>query len=119
MKSYYLTKEVLENFEKNGFIYYQVQKEIFNLFLEKKLSETAFKIYVLLFDRAKVSLKNDYYDEKGIYVYYTYNQLKEKLGVGNTPISNGLKNLVELCLVEKKVNFDNGTKFYIGYLKDK
>ena len=118
MKRYYLTKEVLENFEKNNFIYYQVQKEIFDMFLRKELTETAFKIYVLLFDRAKISLKNDYYDSKGIYVYYTYNQLKEKLGVGNTPISNGLKNLEEQALIEKIVNFDNGTKFYVGYLKE-
>ena len=44
MKRFYLTKNVIENFEKNNFIYYQVQKEIFDMFLEKKLTETAFKI---------------------------------------------------------------------------
>lgn len=117
MKRFYLTKNVIENFEKNNFIYYQVQKEIFDMFLEKKLTETAFKIYVLLFDRAKISAKNGYYDETGIYVYYPYAQLKEKLKVSNTPISNGLKNLEKEGLIKKCVNFDNSTKIYLGYLK--
>ena len=31
-----LTKEVLENLEEHSFIYYQVQKEIFEMFWDKK-----------------------------------------------------------------------------------
>lgn len=116
MKSFYLTKEVLENFEKNGFIYYQVQKEIFEMFFKKELTETAFKIYVLLFDRAKLSFKNGWYDETGITVKYSYAELKSKLNVSNTPIANGLELLEHQALIRRVKNYDSTTTFYIGYL---
>ena len=69
VKHFFLTKEVLENLGEN-FTYYTIQKYVFNMFLTKELTENAFKIYCLLFDRAKVSAMNNYCDENGnIYVY--------------------------------------------------
>ena len=81
IKHYYFTKEVFEDLEGHGFVYYQVQKFVFDMFMSKELTETAFKIYVLLFDRAKLSAKNGYHDDTGIYVKYTYAELKDKLNV--------------------------------------
>ena len=48
IKHYYFTKEVFEDLEGHGFVYYQVQKFVFDMFMSKELTETAFKIYVLL-----------------------------------------------------------------------
>ena len=116
IKHYYFTKEVFEDLEGHGFVYYQVQKFVFDMFMSKELTETAFKIYVLLFDRAKLSAKNGYHDDTGIYVKYTYAELKDKLNVTNTPISNALDLLERKALIKRKHQYDSSTLIYIAYL---
>ena len=109
-----------ENDIKNlPFNYYQIQKEIFEMFLNKELTETAFKIYMLIFDRTKISAKNDYFQaENGaLFVRYTYSQLKERLQVTDTPIAKALNLLEDKHLIVRKQNFDNATDIYIKYIK--
>ena len=117
VKHFFLTKEVLENLGEN-FTYLTIQKYVFNMFLTKELTENAFKIYCLLFDRAKVSAMNNYYDENGnIYVYYTYEQFKETMDIKNTAIVSALKLLEEKALIKREKGF-NSSKIYLGYVKD-
>ena len=109
-----------ENDIKNlPFNYYQIQKEIFEMFLNKELTETAFKIYMLIFDRTKISAENDYFQaENGaLFVRYTYSQLKERLQVTDTPIAKALQILEDKHLIVRKQNFDNATDIYIKYIK--
>lgn len=117
VKHFFLTKEVLENLGEN-FTYLTIQKYVFNMFLTKELTENAFKIYCLLFDRAKVSAMNNYCDENGnIYVYYTYEQFKETMDIKNTAIVSALKLLEEKALIKREKGF-NSSKIYLGYVKD-
>lgn len=117
VKHFFLTKEVLENLGEN-FTYLTIQKYVFNMFLSKELTENAFKIYCLLFDRAKVSAMNNYCDENGnIYVYYTYEQFKETMDIKNTAIVSALKLLEEKALIKREKGF-NSSKIYLGYVKD-
>ena len=117
VKHFFLTKEVLESLGEN-FTYLTIQKYVFNMFLTKELTENAFKIYCLLFDRAKVSAMNNYCDENGnIYVYYTYEQFKETMDIKNTAIVSALKLLEEKALIKREKGF-NSSKIYLGYVKD-
>ena len=117
VKHFFLTKEVVENLGEN-FTYLTIQKYVFNMFLTKELTENAFKIYCLLFDRAKVSAMNNYCDENGnIYVYYTYEQFKETIDIKNTAIVSALKLLEEKALIKREKGF-NSSKIYLGYVKD-
>ena len=117
VKHFFLTKEVLESLGEN-FTYLTIQKYVFNMFLTKELTENAFKIYCLLFDRAKVSAMNNYCDENGnIYVYYTYEQFKETMNIKNTAIVSALKLLEEKALIKREKGF-NSSKIYLGYVKD-
>ena len=117
VKHFFLTKEVLENLGEN-FTYLTIQKYVFNMFLKKEITENAFKIYCLLFDRAKVSAMNNYCDENGnIYVYYTYEQFKETMDIKNTAIVSALKLLEEKALIKREKGF-NSSKIYLGYVKD-
>jgi hypothetical protein len=117
VKHFFLTKEVIENLREN-FTYLTIQKYVFNMFLTKELTENAFKIYCLLFDRAKVSAMNNYCDENGnIYVYYTYEQFKETMDIKNTAIVSALKLLEEKALIKREKGF-NSSKIYLGYVKD-
>lgn len=114
---FFLTKEVIENLGEN-FTYHTIQKYVFDMFLSKELTENAFKIYCLLFDRAKVSAKNNYCNEDGaIYVYYTYEQFKEVMEIKNTAIVSALKLLEKKALIKREKGF-NSSKIYLGYVKD-
>lgn len=114
---FFLTKEVIESLGEN-FTYHTIQKYVFNMFLSKELTENAFKIYCLLFDRAKVSSKNNYCNEDGaIYVYYTYEQFKEVMEIKNTAIVSALKLLEKKALIKREKGF-NSSRIYLGYVKD-
>ena len=117
VKHFFLTKEVIENLGEN-FTYLTIQKYVFNMFLTKELTENAFKIYCLLFDRAKISAMNNYCDENGnIYVYYTYEQFKETMDIKNTAIVSALKLLEEKALIKREKGF-NSSRIFLGYVDD-
>lgn len=115
MKHYCFSKS---NIQELPFNYYQIQKEIFEMFLNKELTETAFKIYMLIFDRTKLSATNDYFESENgaLFVRYTYPQIKERLKVTDTPISNALKLLEEKNLIHRKHHYDKATDIYIKYI---
>lgn len=89
------------------------------MFLEKELTETAFKIYCLLFDRTKLSANNEHFESENgsLFVRYTYSQLKEKLNVGDKPIANALNLLEEKKLIYRDHNYDNATNIYVKYIE--
>ena len=68
------------------------------------ISETAKLVYMLLLDRARVSMKNeDWQDESGrVFVRYTIPDLARDIGKGETTVKKALKQLVRQDLICKE-----------------
>ena len=72
--------------------------------LKVDISETAKLVYMLLLDRARVSIKNeDWQDEKGrVFVRYTIPDLARDIGKGETTVKKALNQLVRQDLICKE-----------------
>ena len=68
------------------------------------ISETAKLVYMLLLDRARLSMKNeDWQDEKGrVFVRYTIPMLARDTGKGETTVKKALNQLVRQDLICKE-----------------
>ena len=95
--------------------FYQVPKSLFRLRREGGISLTAFDIYILMLDRYKISKKNKWVDkEKNVYIIYSYEDLMEDLNLqSKNGISEALKELEELNLLQRKKRYRNSTMFYL------
>ena len=94
--------------------YYQVPKWLMDLFLQGKISSGGFKTYVLMYDRLRLSSKNEWIDEEGtVYIKYSYDEMQEDLNCSRQAISNNLKDLLALDLIVKVKNFNSSSKFYL------
>ena len=72
--------------------------------LEVDICETAKLVYMLLLDRARVSMKNDtWQDEHGrVFVLYTIPDLARDIGKGETTVKKALNQLVRQDLIWKQ-----------------
>ena len=72
--------------------------------LEVDICETAKLVYMLLLDRARVSMKNDtWQDEHGrVFVLYTIPDLARDIGKGETTVKKALNQLVRQDLICKE-----------------
>ena len=72
--------------------------------LEVDICETAKLVYMLLLDRARVSMKNDtWQDECGrVFVLYTIPDLARDIGKGETTVKKALNQLVQQDLIRKQ-----------------
>ena len=72
--------------------------------LEVNNSETAKLVYMLLLDRARMSMKNDaWQDEHGrVFVLYTIPNLARDIGKGETTVKKALNQLVQQDLIWKQ-----------------
>mgnify|MGYP003303079799 FL=1 len=72
--------------------------------LDVDISETAKLVYMLLLDRARVSMKNDtWQDEHGrVFVLYTIPDLAKDIGKGETTVKKALNQLVQQDLIWKQ-----------------
>ena len=68
------------------------------------ISETAKLVYILLLDRARLSMKNrDWQDESGrVFVLYTIPNLARDIGKGETTVKKALNQLVKQGLILKQ-----------------
>ena len=68
------------------------------------ISETAKLVYMLLLDRARVSMKNDtWQDEHGrVFVLYTIPDLARDISKGETTVKKALNQLVQQDLIQKQ-----------------
>ncbi len=95
-------------------IFYQVPKWLMDLFIDKKISQGAFKTYVLMYDRLKMSATNGYVDKQGdVYVKYSYDEMTKDLNCSRQSVSNNLQDLEKLDLIDKKKNFSSSSTFYL------
>ena len=72
--------------------------------LKLNISETAKLVYMLLLDRARLSMKNDtWQDEHGrVFVLYTIPDLAKDIGKGETTVKKALNQLVQQDLIWKQ-----------------
>lgn len=79
------------------------------------LSDKAKQIYMFLFDRRTLSIQNKWFDEKGdVFVYFTNEQLMEKLNCSNKPIIQAKKELSDYGLIkEVRQGVNKPNKLYI------
>ena len=68
----------------------------------KNLGDKAKLMYMLLFDRRTLSIKNKWYDDDGqIYMYFTIEQFMQELNCSNKAVIKAKKELVEVGLLEE------------------
>ena len=72
--------------------------------LDVDISETAKLVYMLLLDRARMSMKNkDWQDEMGrVFVLYTIPNLAKDIGKGETTVKKALNQLAQQGLILKQ-----------------
>ena len=96
----------------SNMIYYQVPKWLMDLFIDKKISQGAFKTYVLMYDRLKLSAGNKWIDKNGdVYIKYSYDEMTADLNCSRQAVSNNLQDLEKLDLIDKKKNFGSSSTF--------
>ena len=68
----------------------------------KNLGDKAKLMYMLLFDRRTLSIKNKWHDDNGqIYMYFTIEQFMQELNCSNKAVVKAKKELVEAGLLEE------------------
>ena len=72
--------------------------------LDVDISETAKLVYMLLLDRARLSMKNQpWHDEIGrVFVFYTIPALAKDIGKGETTVKKALNQLIRQDLIMKQ-----------------
>jgi len=87
---------------------------------EGSLSLTAFDVYLLMSDRFRLSKKNDWIDEEGdTYIMYSYEELCEELNLKRrNSISDAIKELENLNLIEKKRRYNRSNVYYLVDISD-
>ena len=80
------------------------------------LSDKAKQIYMFLFDRRTLSIQNKWFDEKGdVFVYYTNEQLMEKLNCSKPTVISAKKELADMGLLrEFRQGVNKPNRLYIS-----
>lgn len=103
--------------EQEQYIFVQVPLLLIKDEYFKKLSSDAKLLYSLLLNRTKLSVKNNWHDEKGrVYIIYTINEIKEDLNCASQKACGLLDELEKIGLIEKKRQGLN--KANLIYVKD-
>ena len=80
------------------------------------LSDKAKQIYMFLFDRRTLSIQNKWFDDKGdVFVYFTNEQLMEKLNCSKPTIISAKKELADMGLLrEFRQGVNKPNRLYIS-----
>ena len=79
------------------------------------ISSAAKVLYALMLDRRSLSVKNQWADSTGTYIYYTRSEAAKALNVSERQAQRIIKELTEASLIERKVQGRN--KPYKIYVK--
>lgn len=92
--------------------YYKLPKELFELRRNKKISLTAFDVYILFLNRYDITEFKDRKGEK--YIVYTYENLMKDLNIRKrNSISEAIKELEKLELIQSLKSNVKSTKYKI------
>ena len=88
--------------------------------LELEINDTAKMVYLLLYDRARLSMQNGWLDEDGrVYVYYTEEHLSEDLRRTEATIRTALNTLEHHGLIlRKRQGAGRPNRIYVRIAKD-
>lgn len=97
-------------------IFYQFPQWLLKDELYKNLGDKAKLMYMLLFDRRTLSIKNKWYDDDGqIYMYFTIEQFMQELNCSNKAVVKAKKELVEVGLLkEVRQGVNKPNRLYIN-----
>ncbi|MBS5172086.1 MAG: replication initiator protein A [Lachnospiraceae bacterium] len=97
--------------EKKQIPYFQYPKFL----LELQLSQNAKLLYMLLYDRARISQKNKWMDEQGrVFAVFPIAELSEKMGKCRSSVKNALKELEDAgWIVRKFSGFSKPKHIYV------
>ena len=109
---------------KNGYLYQDtpfLQYYQFPEFLLRlPVSQTAKSLYMVLYDRARLSQRNHWIDDDGrIYLVYPVIELAAKTGRSVSAVKAGLNELLQAGLLEKvRVGFGKPNRLYVRIPSD-
>ena len=88
--------------------------------LEQEINDTAKMVYLLLYDRARLSMQNGWLDEDGrVYVYFTEEHLAEALHRTEATIRTALNTLENQGLIlRKRQGAGKPNRIYVRIPKD-
>lgn len=111
---------------KQGMIYLQQDTPLLQYYqfpeylLKMPLGQTAKLLYMVIYDRARLSQKNGWIDEKGrIYLVYPLTELAAKTGRSISAVKAGLTELLQANLLEKmKIGFGKPNRLFVRIPSD-
>lgn len=111
-----IKKEDLENIN-----FYQTPKWLFDLLLEGKITPGAYCLYMLMYDRTRLSSKNNWIDEEGeVFIIYSWDSMREDRKVkSNNQIKRDLDKLYELGLLQVKRKYRDSNLYYLNIYSEK
>ncbi|SKC04100.1 Replication initiator protein A (RepA) N-terminus [Lachnospiraceae bacterium] len=87
----------------NKYVFGKYPKNIIKNEYFSELSIAAKLLYILMIERASVSLKNNWFDEqKRVYIYFTIENIMKELNVGKNKAVKTIAELDRVGLIEKK-----------------
>lgn len=95
--------------------FYQLPKWLMEMFTKNIIGVGGFKTYILMYDRLRISSKNDWIDENSeVYIKYSYSELMKDLNShSKTTVSNNIKELEKLGLIAKIKCFNSSNIYYL------
>lgn len=109
-------KNYIKKYNLNNFLHLQIPRKIWEIFLDKKISPGAFKIYVEFFDRLKLSAHNNWIDENNnVYIKYSYEEIMDQIlkNKSRGTVTTALTELKNLGLIIQEKGFSTSSKFYL------
>ncbi|WP_064590372.1 hypothetical protein [Streptobacillus moniliformis] len=92
--------------------FYQVPKSIFRLWVQGKIRDSTFKVYIVFLERYKISKFID--EENRKYFTFTYKQMLKELNIGNElTVRRAIVELEQNKLIEKKGATRQSNRYYI------
>ena len=111
-----IKKEDLENIN-----FYQTPKWLFDLLLDGKITPGAYCLYMLMYDRTRLSSKNNWIDEEGeVFILYSSDSMTEdRKVISNNQIKRDLDKLYELGLLQVKRKYRDSNLYYLNIYSEK
>ncbi|MFK4784546.1 replication initiator protein A [Fusobacterium sp. MFO224] len=109
-------KKYIKKYNLNNFLHLQIPRKIWELYLDKKISTGAFKIYVEFFDRLKLSARSNWVDkDNNVYIKYSYNEIMINILKNNSKgtVAKALTELKNLNLIIQEKGVRISSRFYL------
>ena len=111
-----ITPSDLENIS-----FYQLPKWLMEMFTHNIIGVGGFKTYILMYDRLRISSKNNWIDkDDNVYIKYSYDEIMKDLNCSSrTTVSNNIKELEKLGLIAKIKKFSSSNIYYLTIVDTK